>query len=98
MRRASVVVGAVTLFLLAGQALADDLNPQPEPPGKHKVMLNPQPLPPGVRRRQEPPDPCLKAYGSGGGTGKALNIGSATSGAGAGKVQAACTTGQHPPK
>jgi hypothetical protein len=41
------------------------------------LALNPQPLPPGkAHTMHEPPDPCMKAQ-----------IGSATSGAGAGKVR-----------
>jgi hypothetical protein len=48
MRALSFVLGVAVALALGATALAEDLNPQPLPPGK-RAELNPQPLPP---RRQ----------------------------------------------
>ena len=90
MRPLLIALSGVFAAALCGQALADDLNPQPLPPGR-KVearihAFNPQPDPPrhsgqdcGVAAGRGPESTERKAGG------EQLNIGSATGGAGSGR-------------
>jgi hypothetical protein len=61
-RLASIAVA--TAGVLTGPVIAEDLNPQPEPPSSNKMLqspgtsfrLNPQPEPPGSSRTHRPLD------------------------------------------
>ncbi len=94
-KRFTALVALLGLGILP--ALADDLNPQPEPPG-HYILKGGAVATVGSDKRLYtvqagkhvllPPGPCKLANGMTlmiGTDGKVLNIGSASSGAGAGK-------------
>ncbi len=68
----------VLVPVFVSPVLADDLNPQPLPPGRHAAtgMNEPHWVPPV--RATEPPDPCMKSQ---------TQIQAQGTGAGAGKVQ-----------
>jgi hypothetical protein len=98
MRPVSIALGGVFALALTGAAVAEPLNPQPLPPGRH--ALNPQPLPPGrqagaayvltacASRKHAPM--ARKAGGSQGQT-----VAASQGSGGGGKVQTACASGKH---
>jgi len=72
-----MILASVAVLLLAGAApsFADSLNPQPEPPGRHKLHAT------GNNQHN-----TIGSATGGAGSGKTSTIGSATGGAGSGKA------------
>jgi len=66
---------AAILMAFAAPSVADDLNPQPEPPGVHKLTTT-----------SHLTTSTIGSATGGAGSGKADTIGSATGGAGSGKI------------
>src|SRR5579863_1915934 len=68
MRTSTISAFVAAMVAVSGAvAVADTLNPQPLPPGRHATTQ------PAANHAQEPPDPCMQSHGTGGGTGKIQN-------------------------